>query len=388
MNLRAKYEQQASIPAFNNTTRIIASHEHSFTDTGTGLYLTQEQACNLLGVSEKTYRDHLEAEYADFETSQSSMGGTIPPPSYLTVLSTLMLTDTRGQQTIKLYNLELVVRIATRTRNTPEKQAIVNEMIAVYSQYQHQGFMINRPVIINEQAAQTNLYTAISTFNFSPERYGMVEINKTLDLLFSVCSGNRAPDGKFNRADYEYFKRCCHNTAHVASTGMTALQIRWTRSNPNHFTFGQQNFRGKYAPRNDELNNACNFLTDDELRARTANIDRAVSFIRMYIQANGPLNYHHALQMFTMYCAGTPFLPYRTDNWQDYPETAIDNLILDVTTDQMRPEVREARELFLANFANRHTLPSIEAQKFYAARRMLESINLQFTGLEDVVEVA
>ena len=138
MSIRAKYEQPSNVSALYNAPRTIAGQQHNLTDTGAGLYATQEQACNLLGVSEKTYRDHLEAEYADVEASQSSRGGVLSPPLYLTVLvtqtNTVSISATGnggGLQTIKLYNLELVVRVATRTRNTPEKQAIINEMIAL-----------------------------------------------------------------------------------------------------------------------------------------------------------------------------------------------------------------------------------------------------------------
>ena len=88
MNLRSKYEQPANVPVVNNAVRFIAGQQHNLADTGTGLYASQEQACHMLGVSEKTYRNHLEAEYAEYEASQQSGGGAshAPPPHFLTVL--------------------------------------------------------------------------------------------------------------------------------------------------------------------------------------------------------------------------------------------------------------------------------------------------------------
>ena len=86
MSIRAKYEQQANIPALYNAPRTIAGQQHNLTDTGKGLYATQEQACNLLGIAKPTFLNHLEDEYADFEASQNKGGSVLPTPLYLTVL--------------------------------------------------------------------------------------------------------------------------------------------------------------------------------------------------------------------------------------------------------------------------------------------------------------
>jgi len=277
------YIQKATLAAVYNEPRDFAGQVVLFTSINGGLYLTLQQQVELLGIAEQTIRQHINNARKEFESSVKKGGAFSPPPLMAAIPQELLVYEVPvtfnsvaaiggggGQQVLKFYNHDLIIRIAERMSNSDRKQAILSWMRGIVSQYVSQGYVIDDHAVINSPTVLPNLFGRIDAFNFSPERHAMAVMNNRIDVVFHQCSGIYNDDGTVNYYVHNYFRRCAHNTAHVSAVGLTALQLRATRADPNSLDFGQHNYRGKVAPRTGELTNACNFLTNYELTTRGA----------------------------------------------------------------------------------------------------------------------
>lgn len=382
-NIRSQFTQRITLTSIYDTPRMFANVPVAFTSINQRLYLTMEQICGLIGLTSKPVRFHMETVFV--EDIQLFNGGGIPcPHHYLTHYEAPVLYSRTnsgvggggGTKLTKFYDLELVIRIVERTQNTERKAEILGWMRNVIVEFVQHGFVVDPYAVQADPNVLHALTERVDAYNFSQERLDMVEENKHLVWMFYRCTGIHLTDETVNPAVFSYFMRCCHNTAHIATHGMTALQIRAARGNPNQLDFGQHNYRGKVAPRTDELANACNFLTNNELFTRTSIIRVAVGRIMMYMDTHGPIPFKQALKMFTMHCV-SQYIPYVSWDWRDYADTALDNIVSMGGSGTLRAEIRRAIHVYLENFPNRHTLTQDQTVVYQQAVQELVNASLE-----------
>lgn len=189
-------------------------------------------------------------------------------------------------------------------RNAPRQAAILAEVDAVYIEYQQRGFVINSFAVQEDPIVLPAVSNAVNLLNWSPERHNSVVMHNRMLELFMNCDGIYNTDSSVNHYARSTFMRCWHNTAHISAVNMAALQLCASRANPTQLSFGQHNHRGQIAPRTNELNNACNFLTNYELIIRTGVVDVAMGRTMVYMEQHGKLHWTDALRMVLMHSAG------------------------------------------------------------------------------------
>lgn len=207
----------------------------------------------------------------------------------------------------------------------------------------------------------------------------MVMINNRIDKLFARCSGIHNTNGTINYQVWDYFRRCCHNTAHISAVGLTALQLRAARADPSILSFGQVNYRGLNAPYNSELKNACNFLSNHELMVRSGVVDNALGRVMVYIDNHGAIDYHDALKMITMHSV-SQYIQHTSWDYNDYPETAIDTIVNMADKSTLRAETRAAIKEYLENFPHRHILQPDKSRSLAKAVDELVAASIQYVG--------
>ena len=358
--------------------------EFNFTDVNGSLYLTQEQLETLFNVSNKTLRDHINnilGSYLEYMPSTQG-GGENPPPLSYTILQIPVTYDPvhavgggGGVQNVLFYHHDFIVELATRMRGQAA-QVIKHSINNIYHEYNKNGFVLNEQLLNTNPIHLNNLKQTV--FNYSLERWNMLEMNKSILSLLGLCHDIYGYDAADNDARIRYFLRCCHNTAHISTVGMTALQIRSFRADPNVVNFGQHNYRGKYTPHKSELNNACNFLTNDELLIRISVVNEAVGRIRVKL-GNNKASYRDILKMFTMYCV-SEYVPFISWNYEDHPETALDRLLQDNDKGLLRGRIKQAIDNYIKNYPSRHVLTKQLAQDLIHDRQLLVD-----AAIEDVV---
>lgn len=383
------YTQKAAIAVLYDEPREFAGQVVSFTSIKNGLYLTVQQQQELLGLSPQTIRQHINNIYREFEAGQ--LGGALAPPPQELIIYEVPMTYKRagatwggggGTQNIKLHHHDLIIRVVERMANSDRKQTILNWMRGIVSQYVSQGYVIDDHAVINSPTVLPNLFGKIDAFNFSPERHAMAAMNNRIDVVFHQCSGIYNADGTVNYYAHNYFRRCAHNTAHVSAVGLTALQLRAVRADPNSLDFGQYNYRGKAAPRTGELTNACNFLTNYELTTRAGVVDVMTSRVMSFLTTHPASHYKDVLKMFTMYSV-SPYVQYRSWDYNDYPETALDTILNMPDKSMLRTSVKDAIAIYLTNFPNRHSLPPMAVNQLTGAMQVLVDASIEHTSSGD-----
>lgn len=215
--------------------------------------------------------------------------------------------------------------------------------------------------------------TRPTVYNFTLMRHGMADENAVLATLIAQCNDVYTDTGQINQALVNYCMTRMHNTAHVSIHGMTAKQVVYTRMDPNDQFFGQKTFAGKTQPRVDELDNACNFLTNNELYARTHQLRAAIGRIGMHFDNEGSMSYNQMLRMFTMYCV-SPHIPYDGWEWLNYPRTAIHTVVNLPKSGKLKQYIQDAIDFYVARYPIRHQLCNEDQQAMYQAEELLGTV--------------
>ena len=342
------------------------------------VYFSSEQCAMLMGIT-------LDNWYQRMARRASSGGsGTYHEDRYQTVYEIPVAYPSvdgqryGGLKPTHFHHHKKLLAEAMTIRDKQKREPLVFWLVDVGSQVIQNGFAVDPHALQHDPAVAPAIITRVGVYNWSQERHQMADHNKTLSDLFFRCSDCKNPDGSYNEAHHIYFSRCAHNTAHISAVGMNALQLRATRCNPTQLDFGQYNYMGKNAPRDSELGNSCNFLTDNELIVRIAVIHQSVGRISVYMDTYGSIPVSIALRMFTMH-SGSIYLRNTSWDYNDYPETAITNLTL-ADKQKLSADHIAAVIDYQKNYPYRHNTKSEEAKKFRQAEYFLTNESLIYAG--------
>jgi len=245
-------------------------------------------------------------------------------------------------------------KIAPRTRSTPHKALTMEWLFNLGNEVIQHGFAIDQHALQNDPDVLPRFEATSKAFNFSPFRQEFAGIHGLLNWIFYRLSNILTPAGHINSAIRSRFMRSAYNSLYVSATGMSARGIKKTRPNPVSRTFGQNNYRGKYAPWNSELAVKANFLYDDELIICTGSARKATGNIMRHIRLHGGVDWREALQLFSAGCHSLKTLNYGPDHRQ-WPLSLPDTL-----TPEGVDDFSEKRANYVRNFPERHTKPMHE----------------------------
>jgi hypothetical protein len=341
------------------------------------LSFSTEQAMQLLGINHAPAFRHHEAAV---EAEELSTGETAFPPCYTTYEIPVFYPSAPGSNRDGVTNIthfhhpKKLFKMAARTRNTPHKALTMEWLFNLGNEVIQQGFAIDQHALQNDPNVAVRLDSRRNAHNWSQARHDMADQNYALNRLIRRCSDVYDVSGQhLLNAIVSYCQVCMHNTAHVSIHGMTSKQLVYTRIQPRHPFLGQINFTGEFCPMPVDYTNGCNYLTPNELRARTAVIEAALQRIHMHIDQYGAIPYKQMMKMFTMYCV-SPYIPYVSWNWTDYPDTAIHTVVNLPDKAGMKKYILEAINTWIELYPNRETLSHLEAGRLYQAEQTLVDV--------------
>jgi hypothetical protein len=320
------------------------------------VYFSTEQCCELMEISYKNWSNRMVAR----TSSEVSRGPVQMDPLYDTYqipVFTQSTSDTGrggGTQLINFHHPKKLIEEAMTIRDAEKRKALVHWLINLGNEMIQQGFVIDQHALQNDPDVLPRFEATSKAFNFSPFRQEFAGIHGLLNWIFYRLSNILTPAGHINSAIRSRFMRSAYNSLYVSATGMSARGIKKTRPNPVSRTFGQNNYRGKYAPWDSELTVKANFLYDDELIICTGSARKATGNIMRHIRLHGGVDWREALQLFSAGCHSLKTLNYGPDHRQ-WPLSLPDTL-----TPEGVDDFSEKRANYVRNFPERHTKPMHE----------------------------
>ena len=318
----------------------------------------------------KTFNYHAQA------ASDSNIGGgmaSLHPSWTVYEIPVLYNTDAYGNgggmKPTKFYSPHNVFEIGLRTRNTPHKSMLMNWLVNIGNELVQQGFVIDQYAFKNDPNVVVHLNSRSYAHNYTQARHDMADQNKSFLPIIAKCTDSFGPTGLLNSV-VSYCTQRMHNTAHVSVHGMTAKQLVYARINSQDPFLGQQTFAGQFCPVPSEYSNACNYLSEAELNARTYTIYNALARIQMYLNGYNKLGHREMLTMFTMHCL-SPHIEFRGWNHHEYPETAIHTVLNFPKRNELKAYIRDAANTWEALYPNRHSLDHYHAGQFAEAEYIL-----------------
>ena len=313
-----------------DTPRSIAGMNFDLTNINGTLHFSTEQAMQLLGINEpRAFRHH----EAAVEAEELSSGGT-PFPHCFTVYEIPVFYPPRadgtgggGTKPTHFHHPKKCFKIAPRTRSTPHKALTMEWLFNLGNEVIQHGFAIDQHAAQNDPLVIPKLIASTPALNFTPLRQRAANKSHEINWVFDHCVDAHYSDGSINKAALSHFRRCVYNTTYLAVLGMTALQVRYTRANPNAIDFGLLNFRN-HLPGINCIKTSLNYFYDDELLQNNGFMDLGFAAILGYIRVNGPLTRMQALSMYYHKLATlSEFIKTPEVPWWECPVTAVDTII-------------------------------------------------------------
>jgi hypothetical protein len=246
-------------------------------------YIANQDSAAVMEVTEKTVRDQLDNVYA--EESSNSGGGIESPPQIFqphSVPVTYQKDSTGwgggGTQYITVNPLGVFLKGARRMRNAERQAAILNEVDAIYLEYQTTGIVVNQYAAQHDPSVMNNLYQLFAMPKWPSWRDNMRVINNALIAAISRCPDTWNLDGTQNRALVNVTARLVHSNLYLAQFGMTATDLFIERADPmllnlNHITHMNPAFPAEW-----EFRNVTNLQHEDELGLRASKTQELIHF--------------------------------------------------------------------------------------------------------------
>lgn len=373
MSAITQFVQDVTLPAQFNVVRWIAGMQVNATDINGRLCVTADQMAGLLGVTQQNLSYHLNKVYGGLSTGELTQMG------YVSAIYQCQISHPSGSKHTKFYDLEILLLIAERMENTPRKEAILAEGRAIVVAYHSNGFVVNHPIAAVDPYVIPRMIASTPAHHFTPLRQRVAAKSHDINWVFAHCLDAYNPDGSISHAMQSYFRRCIYNTTYLAVLGMTALQVRYTRANPNDIDFGLVNFRNAGLPGVKCIKTALNYMHDDELLQSNGFMDLGFADILGYKRKTGPVHVTQALQLYYKRVSTlSEFIPTPDMPWYECPETAIDNLVNVPDTIAIRAELRAYLEQYRRLLPQWQTLSASELDELRRARQAIvaESVSV------------
>lgn len=275
------------------------------------------------------------------------------------------------------YHPKLVIEEAMTIRDASRRNPLVHWLIETGNQVIQQGFAIDTHALKHDPTVLPNIMATTQAHHFSPARQAIAGKSHLFDWVYSHLLDGRLTDGTLNVPAWTHFRKCVYNTTHLGSVGMTALQIRYTRANPNVIDFGLINFRGEKYPNKIDRRTAANLLHDYELLGETGLIDLGLAGIMQHLHTVAPLTVSEALRLYNWQVSThSNFLPNPPKNWIECLETPIDNIVNLPNKSVLRAQIQADLRTYESLWVNRSTLSDADLAELERTKQSLVMENL------------
>lgn len=365
-----------------DTPRSIAGKELMLTNINGVLHLSTDQCCSLMEITPQNWSQRMAARNAAENSTTCAQRNPWSTVYEIPVFYTSQPRSNRAGVTnmTQFHHPRKVLEEAASIRNVEKRNLLVNWLIDIGNEVIQHGFAIDQHAFTNDPNVRVRLEHRMHAHNFSLERHLMADQNLDILPLIARCSDSHDGHGNLLNSVVCYCQTKMHNTAHVSIHGMTSGELVFTRIQATHHFLGQNNFTGEFCPIPADYRNGCNYLTTHELRARTALLHMALNRIHIHIDQYGSIPHKQMLKMFTMYCV-SPYIPYISWDWQDYPETAISKLINLPNKSFLKQHVLEAIRTWEELYPNRKTLDHYQQGLLIAAEYVLSDTCISGEGM-------
>ena len=307
--------------------------ELNFTDINGSLYLTHDQLEILFNVSHKTLRDHINnilGSYLEYVSSIRTGGGQIAPPQSHTIYSIPVTYDKPfnmlelngggggGSQNVLFYHHDFICELASRMKGHAA-QVIKHTINNIYHEYNKNGFVLNEPLLnTNPEVRQGFVNKA--------KNYTQTRI-KNQELIRGKIVEFFKPCYDFNENDYHQqamLNGRIKNSLHVYVTGSTAAGIIYSRCNHNLQNCGLTSFAG-VNPTKADVQVALNYYDVFEENIYTGAIYTLFGHLGRFAYFGESKSVTDMLKYSVYLLSKThgSFIPFISDDYHDYPTTAI-----------------------------------------------------------------